>query len=243
MVTEIILTLGQAFEIAYQIVLEQYNMVQANVQANSGRISEMSFVSSGIEPSEPDVSVYSTYVKNNATVLLNNSLVNCDKVAPEKDELKVSPLVNKQNNADTSADGAEKENKPNNIVHSEDIYAVVDKSRKLKARQAVSEDSCIDGAKMQSIKMDQRPVPPVRSSSTNSNSSTQSTGNCRPEIKPKPPLRVASMRKPEISPKPKNLQPKPLVGGSCAGTAAKVPTSTPRLTQMANSTTNSSPTF
>lgn len=98
----------------------------------------------------------------------------------------------------------------------EDIYAVVDKRRKIKTRLQQFEALVAESSNKQQQQqpLEQKPVPPVRSSSTNSNSSTQSLSGYRPEIKPKPPLRVASMRKPEISPKPKNLQPRVAVGKS-----------------------------
>ncbi|KAI2808804.1 hypothetical protein BLOT_006752 [Blomia tropicalis] len=127
----------------------------------------------------------------------------------------------------------------------EDIYAVVDKSRKLR-KKSISETtkssstttmdtttsttatttttpSTTTGTIVSSNtnviaspepnggnhQSEQRPVPPVRSTSTSER---------RPELKPKPPIRVASIQKPEVSPKPKNL--------SAMGTNSPIPNTT-----------------
>ncbi|KPM09167.1 hypothetical protein QR98_0077000 [Sarcoptes scabiei] len=105
----------------------------------------------------------------------------------------------------------------------EPIYAVADKSKKTskKADPFVNDRIDLEGK-------ENRPVPPIRSSSTLSNVSLrnqnvnqnnvidqqldqkQSKQNHQSQklSKPKPPIRVASMhyqQKPEVSPKPKNL--------------------------------------
>lgn len=126
----------------------------------------------------------------------------------------------------------------------EQIYALVDKSRKTRKPLSLTSTS-ISITQATAVKTviatnttwtaenydrktpdddgkENRPVPPVRSTSTTLSSNTSSTGTrpinsnpsntqSQPSIKPKPPIRVQSMQqslphqKPEVSPKPKNL--------------------------------------